>query len=272
MSDRVRLPLVAALLAAVLLAAGCGSTGLSGGVKASSTDTLYQVSTLSALKSGAYDGLVTCASLKQEGDFGLGTFEALDGEMVVLDGKVWRVGVDGVPRVAPDSKLTPFAAVTEFKADLTGTVGAQPTMAALCAKIDSMLPTTNIFYGVKVEGTFPAIQVRSEPAQKKPYPPLAVALEGQKVFNLINVKGTLVGLRCPDYARDINQAGYHFHFLTDDRKAGGHVLALSIASGSVFLDEDHGLEMALPDSKEFYQATPVLATTPASKGSAPTHP
>ena len=47
-------------------------------------DTLTPVSTIDAILNGLYDGIITYGELKEWGDFGIGTFEGLDGEMVAL--------------------------------------------------------------------------------------------------------------------------------------------------------------------------------------------
>ena len=56
---------------------------------------LFQASTIGALLDGAYDGDVTFAELAEHGDLGLGTLDALDGEMIALDGRFYRADVDG---------------------------------------------------------------------------------------------------------------------------------------------------------------------------------
>jgi acetolactate decarboxylase len=48
--------------------------------------TLYHVSTATALVEGIYQGAVRVSTLREHGDLGLGTFEALDGEVIVADG------------------------------------------------------------------------------------------------------------------------------------------------------------------------------------------
>ena len=50
------------------------------------------------LVAGIYSGAVSFGLILQHGDFGLGTFENLDGEMVVLDGRVYRVGATELSR------------------------------------------------------------------------------------------------------------------------------------------------------------------------------
>ena len=74
--------------------------------------TLYQTSTMSALVDGIYDGSMTIAELLEHGDFGVGTFNQLDGEMVVNEGVCFHLFSSGEARVASPHDLTPFAAVT----------------------------------------------------------------------------------------------------------------------------------------------------------------
>jgi acetolactate decarboxylase len=131
--------------------------------------TLFQVSTLDALLQGIYGASMTVGELRQHGDFGLGTYEGVDGEMVLLDGRFYQVRFDGsIAEPAPDTR-TPFAAVTTFRPDSTFTIkGAN--LAQLGDLIDSVLPSKNLFYAVRVRGTFSVINTRSVAKQFLPYP------------------------------------------------------------------------------------------------------
>ena len=199
-------------------------------------DLLYQTSTLSALNVGDFDGDVTMAALLDRGNFGLGTFNALDGEMIVLDGQVYQVRADGLPTLADAAVKTPFAAITMFGTDQTLAVNEAVDCPQLQAMIDSQLPTLDAPYAIKVSGEFTTLQVRAPHTQTEPYPTLADALADQVVFDLENIRGTLVGFRLPPYMADANAAGYHFHFISDDEQHGGHVLACSAESLTVEID------------------------------------
>src|SRR5580698_4362033 len=80
---------------------------------------VYQTSTMGALLDGVYDGDVTIRELLRHGNFGLGTFNGLDGEMLVLDGVCYQLRGDGSARVADPDQRTPFAVVTWFDPDGT---------------------------------------------------------------------------------------------------------------------------------------------------------
>jgi len=215
-------------------------------------DVLYQTSTINALLEGAYDGDITFHELKEHGDFGIGTFHALDGEMIALDGNFYQIKSDGIVYPVDSSMKTPFAVVTFFEPDYTISIIEQLDYKDLESYLDSILPTENIFYAIKLEGTFSYIKARSVPKQNKPYPPLAEAAQHQKIFEFHDVKGVIVGFRLPQYMKGINVPGYHLHFITDDRKAGGHLLACKTTDVRVGIDYTANLYMVLPEKNAFF--------------------
>jgi acetolactate decarboxylase len=216
----------------------------------------FQVSTLTALNAGVYQGSATVAQLKQHGDFGLGTFEGLDGEMVVLNGKVYQIKADGVADAVADNVKTPFYTVTSFRKDRSLPLTGQMTYQAMQQQIDRQLPSLNLPYAMRIQGTFPELKVRSVPKQMPPYRPLNdVIKQQQRIFELRNVRGTLVGFRLPQYLNGVNVGGYHFHFVTNDRRAGGHVLDGKFVNPIADLDTLYSWKMLLPDRLAFAQAS-----------------
>lgn len=217
-------------------------------------DVLYQVSTLGALQVGLLQPAASVRDLRAHGDFGLGTFVGLDGEMVVDRGTVFQVPFSGKPRRAAASWETPFAAVTFFDADRRFNVTRRVDAAELGRAIDRRLSTTNIFYAVRVTGRFTYVQTRSVPGQSKPYSPLADVVAQQRTFDLRRVKGTLVGIRAPEYVGSLNVPGYHWHFITKDGRAGGHVLALDAKDVKVAVDATRRWTVQLPETRAFDRA------------------
>jgi len=240
-------PLVVACLA-VLAATSAGCAGQA------ERDVLFQTATLGALVEGVYDGNLAVGELKKRGDFGVGTFDALDGELVMLDGCVYRVRADGKAEAVGDGETTPFATVTFFEADHTGSLEGPFDLARVEEMLDKVLPTKNIPYAVKIEGTFARVKTRSIPRQTKPYPRLSEVAAKQPTFEFENVRGTLVGFRCPQYAKGLNLPGWHLHFLTADRTAGGHVLELVTDKVRFALDYTFAIYVALPKGGAFYEA------------------
>jgi acetolactate decarboxylase len=221
---------------------------------AQNQDTLFQYSTIATLLQGVYDGDMTCGELKENGDFGLGTFNALDGEMVVLDSQVYQVASDGIARVMQDDVKIPFAAVTDFKSDKTITTNQSMDCTELKAYIDDKLPTKNIAYAIKINGLFSYVKTRSVPKQSKPYPVLAEVVKTQPTFEFSKQTGSMIGFRLPRYMGGANAAGYHLHFLTVDKDAGGHVLECQVGEIKIEIDYISKWQTVLPSDSEFYNA------------------
>ncbi len=216
-------------------------------------DVLFQSSMINALDKGIAEGEMTIKDLKQHGDFGIGTLNAIDGEMLGLDGNYYRMNVDGVANLVDDSMKTPFAAVTFFKPDKTFSLNDIKDYKELKQQIDNLLPTKNIFYAIKIKGTFKYIKARSVPRQSRPYPTLKEVFKTQRITEFRNVQCTFVGFRCPVYVEGINFPGHHFHFVTEDRKAGGHIYECHLEKGVVEIDYIPSFYLELPESKEFFK-------------------
>jgi len=216
-----------------------------------SRDTLYQVSTLSALLAGDYDGDASIRTLKAHGDFGLGTFNSLDGEMVALGGRVYQVKYDGTVSLAGDRMKTPFAAMTFFDSDKSFESDKELDYGGLTTIIDGMIANKNIPYAVRVTGRFDYIKTRSVPAQKKPYKILTEVVKDQSVFEFRDIEGTIVGFRIPDYMGGLNAPGYHLHFISKDKKAGGHLLQCGTGRVTIDVDDTPELHMSLPEGGDF---------------------
>jgi acetolactate decarboxylase len=216
--------------------------------------TLYQTSTMAALVEGIYDGSTTITDLLEHGDFGIGTFNHLDGEMVVNEGVCFHLFSSGEARVANADDLTPFAAVTTFEADTTFEVKTPTPKSDLFAQIDERLSSENLFYGIRVTGSFPTVASRTATRQEAPYPPLpeATATESERTFT--NTSGVLVGFRTPDYEQGISVAGYHLHFLNDQHTGGGHALDFVLDKGVVEISTVSELRLSLPTSGPFLTA------------------
>jgi acetolactate decarboxylase len=215
-------------------------------------DILYQVSTIDALMQGVFDGVQPVGELKTHGDFGIGTFDALDGEMIVLDGVVYQAKADGrIYRVA-DNVTTPFATVTYFDRDRTVATAHPMNMTVFSSEMATSIPSQNMIYAVRMHTTFPVMKVRAIPAQHKPYPTLTEASKNQSVYTYTNTTGTVVGFYTPVFFRGLNVAGYHLHFISDDRMTGGHILDFAVpANTTVEYDITPGFAMGLPTSGDF---------------------
>ena len=232
----------------VLLLAAAGA--LSG----QSRGEFFQTSTIDALVQGVYDGDMTFGELRKHGDFGIGTFNGLDGEMIAFDGRYFQITSDGKARPVRDEMRTPFASVTTFVPDIVIPVDGRLTLEDLKQRIDAALPSANWYYAVRVNGRFESVSVRIFPRQQPPYGSLTEVARTQPVFHSRNVDGVVAGFRCPEFAKGTNVPGYHLHFLNQEATAGGHILALVLSSGRIEIAMQREIHISLPSTASFGRA------------------
>jgi acetolactate decarboxylase len=218
-----------------------------------SVHTLFQVSTSGALVAGISAGAVSVKTVLDHGDFGLGTFAHLDGEMVVLDGRAYQVQGGGRVSQAPPKARAPFAVVTRFAPQIDGEVGPFATLAALKARCDSFRNSRNIFYAFGLDGRFSRIRTRAvNPSRKGAH--LIDAAKSQSEFHFSNIAGTLVGLWSPGFSSTFSIAGYHFHFISEDRQHGGHLLDCATGKLQLRVEALTNFHLALPETESFLEA------------------
>jgi acetolactate decarboxylase len=221
-------PVAVALSAAVIIVVSASatiavpdSTSSQGGAG----QWVEQIGTYDSLVSPDYDGLTPISAASSGATLGLGTFDQLDGEMVLVGGVIYRVGTDGIPVTVPSSRTTPFFEGIRFTPEVSGPVAPGTTCANLLAAVNALASSDSGIVAVRVRGTFTDLVTRSVPAQRPPYAPLAQIVAGQTVFQLGQRTAVLVGFRtAPDLA-GTGAPGLHLHGLTADRSAGGHVLS-----------------------------------------------
>lgn len=210
-------------------------------------DTVTQVATIDGLLAGVYDGTVPCRDLRRYGDFGIGTFDRLDGEMVVLDGHIYQVPSTGVVREVGGTLTTPFACVCPFVRTSELELGTGADFATVKQAVDARMGNANGVYAIHLRGTFARMKTRSVPAQDKPYRPLAEAAKEQAVFDLANITGDVVGFYLPPFVKGINVPGYHLHFLSADRTQGGHILDFTVNQATAAIDPLSKVYLLLED-------------------------
>ena len=215
--------------------------------------TLFQVSTSSALTEGVYQDAVTIGDLKQHGDFGLGSFEDLDGEMIALDGRFYRVDATGAAGEAPNEALVPFSVVTDFPAQLPFNIDRATSFGDLTSQLDRRRKTQNLFYAVRIDWRFDNVKARVF-CKTGSGVSLVEASAEQAEFTFTDVVGTLVGFWTPTYAGAINAAGWHLHVVTDDRRQGGHVLDVQGTGLQAQLAELADVRIAIPETADFLRA------------------
>ena len=217
---------------------------------------LYQVSLLQGLTYGDYRGSVRIEELCAHGDVGLGTFDRLNGELILIDGEAYRAAGDGsVTEVARD-ETTPFAVATRMGSDFTCKLSEVSDIGELERGLQTVVDERgkNRFYMIRIDGLFDRVNVRSVPAQSEPYRPLVEVLEREQTFfERECVKGSIVGLYCPPYMSYLNAVGWHMHFISEDRSFGGHLLGIEIAEATLHLCDVDALKLSLPTCESFHR-------------------
>ncbi len=207
---------------------------------------LFQTSTIDALLAGRFDGDVTIGELLQHGDLGLGTLDGCDGELLVIDGRAWQARLDGSLHPVAADAVTPFAVVVPFAPGRAVELHGPLDFDALARRLDDAQSPEAEGAAVRMEGRFSRVRVRSIPRQQRPYPPLANVIGQQRVAELSDVEGTVVGFRFPGPLGGLEIAGWHLHFATRDRRRGGHLLGCEVEHGTAELDHATRLHVELP--------------------------
>ncbi len=222
---------------------------------------IYQTGPIAGLMAGLYDGFAVCPDvLKRGSSVGVGTFDHLDGEMIVLDDTVYAARQSGAVEAIKDCS-TPFATVASFSDKATKKPWKNLDLSQLEAATNELIPSLNIPVMIKVQGTFEGVTLRVAPRQERPYKKLVDAIKQQPIFVRDRVSGTMVGFRMPAYLSGINVAGYHFHFISDDRKFAGHVFRLKVVNAEATIEPALGLSLGIPRDSAF--SSSILA--PASE-------
>jgi|DEB0MinimDraft_6_1074348.scaffolds.fasta_scaffold66667_2 acetolactate decarboxylase len=225
-------------IAALAMAALTLPTATAGSIDAGY---VRQIGTYDYLVSPDYDGLAPLGDATNGTTIGLGTFDHLNGELVMLGGTIYRVPTTGVPVEVSPSTRTPFVQAVDFTPQAKERVPRGTKCADLGPIITNLASTTNGIIAVRVRGTFTALTTRSVPRQSKPYPPLSQVVAEQVEFDLGRTKATLVGFWQGPSMAGIGAPGLHLHGLTADREAGGHVLSCTVGKARLAVQTTSGV-------------------------------
>lgn len=209
---------------------------------------------MSSLIAGVYDSDVTIADLLKQGDFGLGTFNQLDGELVAFDNNVFQLRSDGSARKALDSQKSPFAVMTFFNSDIEHSFSYGASQQEIHNTINQYVPSDNLFCAIKIEGEFELVKTRTVPRQEPPYLPMLEAIKNQPIFTFYNETGIITGFRSPQFTQGMNVAGFHEHYINQQRQGGGHVLDYYLKYGTLKIGVISRFTIDLPCQATFLQA------------------
>ncbi|GAA5224714.1 hypothetical protein GCM10025777_53450 [Membranihabitans marinus] len=213
---------------------------------------LYNYGVIDALIGGLYRGSLPIKELKLKGDFGIGAPDMIDGELIVVNGIAYQTKVNGETVELSDDHLTSFASVTFFKSD-TGFIETSRTdKTAILESIENELLSKNQMYAIKISGHFDFVKTRAfPPVEKEPFPKLSDILHHQTFFNHQNTDGSLIGFLLPNYLNGINAGGFHFHYLSDDKELGGHMLDFKGENLKIEIAQLKSFELVTPNNEDF---------------------
>ena len=216
---------IAILSSALVALATCAGLIPAASALPNDDNRVVQIGTYDSLTLPNYDGLGPINSVWKGQTLGLGTFDHLDGELVLVGGVMYRISIDGRPQKIDGTQSTPFFEAINFHPDVSGPVPPGTTCATLVNTVNELAKTTSGIIAVRVRGTFTDLVMRSVPAQATPYKPLSEVVAKQTLFPLGVRKAVLVGFRTGPNFAGVGAPGLHLHGVSADRTAGGHVVS-----------------------------------------------
>lgn len=212
--------------------------------------TLFQHNTLGALMEGLFEGTLSMDELLNFGDTGIGTLDNFDGELVILDGIGYQCKTDGSVTTLTGNELVPYAAVTHLHPHRLQEMHSTTNLNEKTLKfmLEQQFKSKNLFYAIKITGNFKNVHVRAVPKQNRPYPRLIEASRGQALFEATVVSGTIVGFYTPEIFANVAAPGFHLHFISVDKKFGGHLFGFTLTEGTIAWEAQDAFIQNFPSS------------------------
>jgi acetolactate decarboxylase len=138
---------------------------------------------------------------------------------------LYQLRSDGSARLVTADQRTPFAAVTFFHPEQELDVLQPLTKSELLAMIEKAI-NANLFSAVRVDGIFDEASNQAVSSAYRSSQTASRESVHQRAGDLGRISYTV-------YAQGIGAAGFHLHFLRQDRQAGGHALDYRLRSGKV---------------------------------------
>ena len=209
-----------------------------------------QFAVLDALMTGVYSSGVPVSRLREWGDTGIGCCEGLGGEVLLIDGEAFECTVDSAPRRMTDDETLPFADVCHF-GDVAGESLEDANLDAVTTAVENRLLSKNLFHAVRIDGAMARVRTRVTAREGGPARPLAAVAADQVETETVDRTGVLIGFWMPAIYQGITVAGLHLHFLSDDRRVGGHVLAVRVDAAILRVSAFARFSLQLPLDGDF---------------------
>lgn len=228
------------------------------GVPEMATDknTFYQYNIWWGFVNKVFDGELTVKELKTRGNIGLGSYSKLDGELVMLDGVAYQINEDGNVSIPEGEAKIVYVDAAFFEPEISFDIRQVVNYDSLRNIINTKLPSQNQFYSFVIKGRFNYMKCGGLSRQEKPYNDgLDVLIPNRPVFEREDFEGTMVGFFCPEFIGNINVAGYHLHFISEDKEFGGHVMEFEAEGLEVEIDPLLDYHFTLPGSEDFLKVS-----------------
>jgi acetolactate decarboxylase len=225
---------------------------------AQSANILNQYGIAPVFLGGLFREGLPVSQLKLQGSFGIAAPSLVDGELIEFDGKFYQTKSNGETKIAPDSLKVPFGMLCFFKPDTAFDIKKNTSQQEVERLITACLDNKNGIYAIKITGLFGDIKTRAfHKVDKEPFPPVAEIQAAQQVFDYENMNGTMFGYRMPTLMSGVSGTGFHFHFLSNDTRKGGHVLSYLPQTIRVEIAHIRKVLIEIPDDPSFraYQTT-----------------
>jgi len=208
-------------------------------------DNIYQYSSKNGLLSNDYVGDLTVAKIKENGDFGLGTFNMVDGEMVISNGNVYQVKTDGTVNNMSNNIESPFVVTKFFSSDTTIALPNNIALDSVKIILQDLVDKYNVPLAIKMDAKFKTLISRSVNRVESDSVSLEEIVANQTIFDFNDVDGTVIGFWYPQYFDGVNFPGFHLHVLLDDLSGGGHLLDCTFENATVYIDFASGVTVDL---------------------------
>ncbi|GAB5552784.1 MAG: acetolactate decarboxylase [Saprospiraceae bacterium] len=216
------------------------------------SDKFYHYSIWYAFVNKVFEGTLTAEELKAQGDLGLGSYNQLDGELIMLNGVLYQAREDGTVTVAEDDAKIVYANATFFDNDESFEIKETTNYEILRTYLNEAMPGPNFFHAFKIHGDFNYMKCGGLNKQEPPFEEgLDVLIPNRPVFERENFSGTMVGFFCPEFIGNINVAAYHLHFISDDKQFAGHVMEFEAQNLTIEMDKITEYQFVLPDTEAY---------------------
>jgi acetolactate decarboxylase len=211
---------------------------------------LYQYSHFLAVSNGCYEGSLSIGELKKHGNTGLGTFNALDGELLAIDNQFYHCS-NGQVRIAEDNEMLSWAAVSNVTEYHLLTVDNITSIEELQTVLLKNLPSKNYPTALKIKAHTTHVALGSVPKQVKPYKTISEIIDDSILINTGEVDVDMAGFYAPEFMFPMKAKGIHLHFVDKNRAIGGHLLDLNLTSAEIYWQQLSAVHIIFPQNSDY---------------------